>query len=98
MSKPNSKDESKRILFRSILKLETVTECEQFFRDLCTLEELDNIADRWEVVRQLAQGKSYRQIHDETGISTATITRVAHWLRHGTGGYRKMLGKIKMKS
>ena len=95
MAKTHSREESKRRLFRSILKLGTVSECEQFFRDLCKLEELDNMADRWEVVRRLAQGKSYRQIYDETGISTATITRVAHWLHHGTGGYRKMLSKMK---
>jgi TrpR-related protein YerC/YecD len=62
-----------------------------FFRDLCTRRELEEMAARWAVVRSLGEGHSYREIHDLTGVSTATITRIAQWVRHGTGGYRNAL-------
>lgn len=74
-------------LFKTVLKLKTVEECKKFFRDLCTIAELEAMAERWEVVRLLDQGVSYRNISNRTGASTATVTRVAHWLNHGTGGY-----------
>lgn len=62
-----------------------------FMRDLCTLRELHDMAQRWEVVQLLDQGRHYAEISRETGASTATITRIAQWLRHGTGGYRDAL-------
>ena len=81
-------------LFRAILSLEDVAEAERFFRDLCTRRELEEMISRWAVVRLLATGKSYREIHDATGVSTATVTRINQWLRHGTGGYRNMLARL----
>jgi TrpR-related protein YerC/YecD len=81
-------------LFEAVLTLETVDEAEQFFRDLCTLRELGEMASRWQVARLLARGIPYREISDETGASTATVTRIAQWLRHGTGGYRMMLDRL----
>jgi uncharacterized protein YerC len=51
------------------------------------------MASRWAVVRQLAEGRPYREIHDITGVSTATITRIAQWLKHGTGGYQEALDR-----
>lgn len=74
-------------LFKTVLKLKTLEECKKFFRDLCTIAELEAMAERWKVVRLLDQGVSYRDISNRTGASTATVTRVAHWLNHGTGGY-----------
>ncbi len=64
-----------------------------FMRDLCTLRELGDMAQRWEVVQLLDQGRHYAEISRETGASTATITRIAQWLRHGTGGYRDALDR-----
>lgn len=64
-----------------------------FMRDLCTLRELHDMAQRWEVVQLLDQGRHYAEISRETGASTATITRIAQWLRHGTGGYRDALDR-----
>lgn len=64
-----------------------------FLRDLCTLRELHDMAQRWKVVQLLDQGRHYAEISRETGASTATITRIAQWLRHGTGGYRDALGR-----
>ena len=82
-------------LFRTILDLENVPEAERLFRDLCTLTELRDMAQRWSVVRLLASGKHYAEISRQTGASTATITRIASWLNHGEGGYRVALDRLK---
>ncbi len=82
-------------LFEAILGLETLDETERFFRDLCTLNELRDMAQRWAVVRLLDGGMHYAEISRETGASTATITRIASWLNHGEGGYRAMLDKAR---
>ena len=82
-------------VYKAILELKTVEECRKFFRDLCTLNELDAIHERWEVVLLLDTGMSYREISKRTGVSTATITRVSHWLKHGEGGYRAILKRVK---
>jgi len=75
-------NKSVKDLFKVILKLKTVKECEDFFRDLCTLSELKAMSERWAVVQKIQQNIPYRQISEETGASTATITRIAHWLHH----------------
>jgi len=81
-------------LFNAILTLDDTEETERFFRDLCTLNELRDMAQRWAVVRMLDSGLHYAEISRETGASTATITRIASWLNHGEGGYRAMLDKL----
>lgn len=58
-----------------------------FLSDLCTPAELEAMADRWEVVPLLRQGLPYRSIHEQTGVSVTTITRVARSLSMGSGGY-----------
>jgi len=85
-------------LLNAILRLETTDETEHFFRDLCTLNELRDMAQRWAVVRMLDSGLHYAEISRTTGASTATITRIASWLNHGEGGYRAMLGKLDAAS
>jgi len=82
-------------LFRAILRLRTVDEAEGFFRDLCTLGELRDMAHRWAVARLLDSGLHYAEISRLTGASTATITRIASWLNHGEGGYRMMLDRSR---
>jgi TrpR-related protein YerC/YecD len=81
-------------LLDAILRLEDREEAGRFFRDLCTLGELRDIAQRWAVVRQLGEGRHYAEISRATGASTATITRIASWLNHGEGGYRQMLERL----
>jgi TrpR-related protein YerC/YecD len=81
-------------LLDAILRLEDRDEAGRFFRDLCTLGELRDMAQRWAVVRQLADGRHYAEISRATGASTATITRIASWLNHGEGGYRQMLDRL----
>jgi TrpR-related protein YerC/YecD len=81
-------------LLGAIRRLETAEETERFFRDLCTLNELHDMSQRWAVVRLLDAGLHYAEISKRTGASTATITRIASWLNHGEGGYRAMLDKL----
>ena len=73
-------------LYKAILRLRSLVECKKFFRDLCTLSEMTALTERFQVVKMIEKGIPYRQISQKTGASTATITRVAHWFRHGTGG------------
>lgn len=80
-------------LFRAILAMRDIGELEDFLRDLCTLSELGALAHRWQVARLVDQGLPYVEVAARTGASTATVTRVAHWLRHGEGGYRVALDR-----
>jgi TrpR-related protein YerC/YecD len=81
-------------LIAAILRLEAPDEAARFLRDLCTLGEIHDLAQRWAVVRLLDNGKHYAEISRETGASTATITRIASWLKHGEGGYRQALERL----
>ena len=81
-------------LFEAILRLESVDEASAFFRDLCTLGEIHDMAQRWAVVRLLDAGLLYGEISSRTGASTATITRIAQWLHHGEGGYARALERL----
>jgi TrpR-related protein YerC/YecD len=81
-------------LIAAILRLEAPDEAAAFLRDLCTLGELRDLAQRWAVVRRLDAGEHYASISRETGASTATITRIASWLNHGEGGYRSALARL----
>lgn len=74
-------------LMKAIALIETREEAQHFFTDLCTPAELEAMADRWQVVPLLRQGIPYRQIHEQTGVSVATITRVARFINLGSGGY-----------
>jgi len=82
-------------LIEALLRLDTRDAAERFLRDLCTLGELHDMAQRWAVVRMLDAGLHYAEISKRTGASTATITRIASWLNHGEGGYRDMLERFK---
>lgn len=82
-------------LFTAILKLKTTDECRKFFRDIATLSELKALSERLQVVKQVNKNVPYRTIAQKTGSSTATITRVAHWLHHGMGGYKLVLDRTK---
>ena len=85
-------------LFQVILKLKTVKECEDFFRDLLTLREIEEMAERFEIARMLNNGRTYLDIARKVKTSTTTVTRVAHWLNHGRGGYRLILDRLGRKS
>lgn len=93
--KPRWTNQKTDELFRAILSLKNIEECERFFRDILTLEEIREIAARWHVAKMIDEGISYREIADKTKISTSTITRVANWLHYGAGGYRLVLTRLK---
>jgi TrpR-related protein YerC/YecD len=94
MASDDWRNDDTAALFEAVVSLETRDEAASFFRDLCTRRELEEISQRWSVVRKLAQGHPYREIAAETGVSTATIVRINQWLKHGTGGYQEMLEKL----
>lgn len=81
-------------LFKAILKLKTQDETAAFFRDLCTIEELEELSKRWQAAKLVSEDVPYRRIAKITGLSTTTVTRVAHWLNHGEGGYKLLLKRI----
>jgi TrpR-related protein YerC/YecD len=88
------KDDQMDDLFEVILALETEEDCYRFFEDLMTVKEMQSIAQRWQVVKKLDENKTYVEIEEETGASTATISRIAKCLSYGAGGYRQMIDKL----
>src|SRR5215469_18261467 len=84
-----------RHLSEAILALQTPEEVESFLRDLCTIAELEAMGHRWAVAQLVDSGLPYLEVSQRTGASTTTVTRVAHWLRHGEGGYRLALDRME---
>jgi len=91
--KPRNKKEKN--LAKAFLKLKTEQEVADFLRDLLTLAEIEEFANRLEIARLLLLNLSYKKIAKQTGVSTTTVTRVAHWLFRGCGGYWKIFKKSK---
>lgn len=81
-------------LFHAILKLNTLEDCYVFFDDLCTMNEMQSMAQRLEVARMLKEGYTYQKIEAETGASTATISRVKRCFNYGTDGYQLALDRL----
>lgn len=91
----NIKSEAMDVLFKAILKLETVDECYSFFEDLCTVSELKSMSQRMEVALMLNDKNVYNDIVAKTGASTATISRVGRSLNYGSDGYRLIIERLK---
>jgi TrpR-related protein YerC/YecD len=87
MTKKCNEEQKIRALMRAIGCIHNEQEGLDFFMDLCSPSELDAMADRWQVLILLREGVSYRVIQDRTGVSLATITRVARSMNLGNGGY-----------
>ncbi len=83
------------LLVRALLSLENEEECEQLLSDLCTIREMQDLAQRMEVARLLREQMTYNDIAQATGASTATISRVNRCLLYGAGGYGKILGRLE---
>ncbi|MFA6098166.1 MAG: YerC/YecD family TrpR-related protein [Patescibacteria group bacterium] len=81
-------------LFSAILLLKNTDECRRFFRDLCTLEEIADMSDRWQIVKMIIRKVPYRSIASRLKVSTTTVARVAQWLRHGQDGYQLILKRL----
>jgi len=84
-------------LYEAILTLETVDECVRFFEDLCTVTELCAIEQRFQVARLLSNGHIYSTILEQTGASSATISRVNRSLHYGADGYQVVFRKLDEK-
>lgn len=82
-------------LMNAISLIENQKEGLRFFTDLCTPAELEAMADRWQVVPMVRKGIPYRTIHEQTGVSVATITRIARCIKLGEGGYSLIADRIK---
>ena len=81
-------------LFQVILQLESLDECYRFFEDICTVKELQDLAQRLDVAVMLGEGKKYQEIAKAVGASTSTISRVNKCFLYGDGGYRRALQKL----
>ena len=84
-------------LFEAILSLESIEECYSFFEDVCTIREILDIAQRLKAAKMLKDGENYAVISRETGMSTATISRVSKCLEYGDGGYELALERLARK-
>ena len=84
-------------LFDAILSLETREECYKFFKDALTVKEILDIAQRLRAAKMLRDGRSYVEVCADTGMSTATISRVSKALEHGEGGYRMVIKRTEKK-
>ena len=84
-------------LFDAILTLKNKEECYTFFEDVCTINELLSISQRFEVALMLRQDRTYLDISKDTGASTATISRVNRSLNYGNDGYDMALDRMKGK-
>lgn len=87
--------ESMDRLFQTISDLKTKEECRAYFEDLCTIKELQDMAQRLDAAILLSQGYSYKKIMESVNISTATIGRVSKCLNYGTGGYKTVIEKLQ---
>ena len=81
-------------LFQAILTLKSPEECYLFFEDVCTINELLSLSQRYEVAKMLRERKTYLEIADKTGASTATISRVNRSLNYGNDGYDMVFKRL----
>ena len=84
-------------LFEAILSLKDKEECYTFFEDVCTINELMSLSQRFEVARMLRQKKTYLEISEKTGALTATISRVNRSLTYGNDGYEMVFNRLEDK-
>jgi TrpR-related protein YerC/YecD len=84
-------------LYEAILTLKTPEECHAFFEDICTVNEILSLSQRLEVAKMLDEKKTYLEIAEKTGASTATISRVNRSLTYGNGSYDVVFERMQMK-
>ncbi len=92
------KDERIDLLFEGILSLKSIDECYDFFEDLCTVAEIQEMSKRLIAARMLYNNSVYTEVSEQTGLSTATISRVNRCLKYGTDGYITVLERLEKKS
>jgi len=82
-------------LFQAVLNLETLEDCYRFFEDVCTIKELQDLSQRFQIAVLLDRGMNYQAIAKEVDTSSTTISRVNNCLNYGSGGYRDAVGRLK---
>ena len=92
------KDENIEKLFEAILTLESLEECYDFFEDICTVDEIQGISRRLCAAKMLMDNRVYSEITSETGLSTATISRVNRSMKYGNGGYAMVFERMENKN
>ena len=95
MTKDKINEDYNSNLYKALLSLQTEDECKKFFDDICTIGELNSIAQRLEVARLLDKEETFVEIGEKTGASSATISRVNRCIRYGEGGYKIVLDRLK---
>ena len=85
-------------LFQAILTMKNTDECYSFFEDVCTVNELISFSQRYEVAKMLREKKTYLEIADKTGASTATNSRGNRSLNYGSDGYDRGFARVKEKA
>ncbi len=88
------RNESIDRLFQTVLNLETIEECYEYFADICTIKEVQDMAQRLDTAILLSKGQSYQKIAEKVDVSSATIGRVSKCLNYGSGGYEKAIKKL----
>ena len=91
----NFHSDSTKRLFKAISMLKTEEECSAFFEDICTITEIQDMAQRLDTAILLDSGENYQNISKKVGISTATISRVSRCINYGTGGYKTVINRLK---
>jgi len=97
MMKSKIRDEKIDYLFRGILTLDSMEDCYNFFEDLCTVSELKEMSRRMLAAKMLKENYIYSEIAAQTGLSTATISRVNRCLKYGSDGYLSVLERIEKR-
>ncbi|MCQ2447149.1 MAG: YerC/YecD family TrpR-related protein [Clostridia bacterium] len=82
-------------LFETFVNLKSIEECYQYFEDLCTVKEIQDMAQRLDAAIMLSEGARYQQIVKEVNISSATVCRVSKCLNYGAGGYKNAIEKLR---
>jgi len=85
-------------LFQTILNLESIDECYEYFSDICTIKEVQDMAQRLDAAILLDEGLSYQKIAEQIEVSSATIGRVSKCLNYGSGGYRNAIDKLNKEN
>lgn len=89
------KNDREKLLVKALSSLKTEAEMGALLRDMLTLAEIEEFANRLTIVKLLSEGLPYLEIAKKVGTSTTTVTRVAHWLYNGCGGYQAILKRLK---
>lgn len=95
--KPDIKNKQTDELFEAVLMLKSKEECYKFFKDVCTVNEIKALTQRYHVAKLLLDNTTYSEIVEKTGASTATISRVKRSIDFGEGGYELTMDRIKNK-